>query len=136
MESFLAIAQALSDENRVRALLALGDEEVCACQLIELLELAPSTVSAHMSILKRAGLVVGKKRGRWMYYRIPGKEASPVVRQALAWVRQAGTDDEGIQRDAARMKEILGTDRDLICARQSGRRKDPAVGRETTAVVN
>lgn len=136
MESFLAIAQALSDENRVRALLALGEQEVCVCQIIELLELAPSTVSTHMSILKRAKLVVGNKRGRWMYYRTPGKEASPLVRRALAWVRQAGADAERIQRDAARMKEILGTDRNLICSRQSMRRKELAAGRETTAIAD
>ena len=61
MESTLAIARALSDANRLRALLALGDQEVCVCQIIELLELAPSTVSKHMSILKQAKLVVGKQ---------------------------------------------------------------------------
>jgi DNA-binding transcriptional ArsR family regulator len=48
MESILAITRALSDENRVRALLALGDQEVCVCQLIELLQLAPSTVSTYV----------------------------------------------------------------------------------------
>ena len=123
METFLAIAQALSDENRVRALLALGDREVCVCQIIELLQLAPSTVSRHMSLLRQAKLVVGKKRGRWMYYRLPGKDAPPLVRRALAWVRQAAAGDEGVQKDAARMQRILGTDRDLICVRQSLRRK-------------
>ena len=123
METFLAIAQALSDENRVRALLALGDQEVCVCQIIELLQLAPSTVSKHMSLLRQAKLVVGKKKGRWMYYRLPGKDAPPLVRQALAWVRRAAAGDEGVQKDAARMQRILGTDRDLICTRQSLRRK-------------
>ncbi len=118
MESVLSIARALSDENRVRALLALGDQEVCVCQIIELLKLAPSTVSKHMSILKQAKLVTGKKRGRWMYYSLPGKAAPPIVRQALAWVRQGSADDEGVQKDATRMKKILGTDRELICERQ------------------
>jgi DNA-binding transcriptional ArsR family regulator len=126
MESVLAIARALSDENRVRALLALGDQEVCVCQIIELLKLAPSTVSKHMSILKQAKLVTGKKKGRWMYYRLPGKTAPPIVRQALAWVRQAGIDDDGVHKDAARMTKILGTDRDLICMRQSMRRRQKA----------
>ena len=63
MESILAITRALSDENRVRALMALGDQEVCVCQLIELLQLAPSTVSKHMSVLKQARLVAGARRG-------------------------------------------------------------------------
>jgi ArsR family transcriptional regulator len=135
MESILAIARALSDENRVRALLALGDEEVCVCQIIELLKLAPSTVSKHMSILKQAMLVAGQKKGRWMYYRLPGKAAPRVVRQAISWVRQAGFEDDGIQKDADRMKKILGTDRELLCERQSIRRKQKTTNREPAAVV-
>ena len=118
MESVLAIARALSDENRLRALLALGEQEVCVCQIIELLQLAPSTVSKHMSILKQAKLVVAKKNGRWVYYRLPGKEASPIVRQALAWVRQAAVADNGIKNDAVKMVKIMDTDRDVICERQ------------------
>ncbi len=122
MENVIAIARALSDENRVRALLSLGDTEVCVCQLIELLELAPSTVSKHMSILRQAGLVVGRKKGRWMYYRLPGKSASPIVQQALSWVRLAA-DDHRIRGDAERMAEILGMKRELISGQQSLRRK-------------
>jgi len=135
MESLLAITRALSDENRVRALMALGDKEVCVCQLIELLKLAPSTVSKHMSILKQAKLVVGRKRGRWMYYRLPGKNTSPIVRQALSWVRQAATDDPRIRVDAERMKKILETKKELICERQSIRRKKKIVAPEPTAIV-
>jgi DNA-binding transcriptional ArsR family regulator len=135
MESVLAIAKALSDENRVRALLALGNQEVCVCQIIELLKLAPSTVSKHMSILKQARLVIGKKNGRWMHYRLPGKAASPVVRQALAWVRQAASDDPSIRMDAEKMKKIMGTNRELICERQSIRRKQKTENHVTASVV-
>jgi DNA-binding transcriptional ArsR family regulator len=49
--------------------------ELCVCQIIELLGLVPSTVSKHMSILKQAGLVENRKEARWMYYRLPKKEA-------------------------------------------------------------
>lgn len=135
MESLLAIARALSDENRVRALLALGDQEVCVCQIIELLKLAPSTVSKHMSILKQAKLVTGKKRGRWMYYRLPGKAAPPIVRQALLWVRRASTEDKEVRKDADRMKKILGTDRVLICERQTIRRQQKAKSRVPASIV-
>lgn len=137
MESLLAIANALSDENRVRALLSLGDQEVCVCQIIELLKLAPSTVSKHMSILKQAKLVVGKKKGRWMFYRLPTREAPPIVRQALAWVRQAAAEDQGIQQDAQRMKKILCTSKELICTRQLMERKQKALeSRQEVASAN
>jgi ArsR family transcriptional regulator, arsenate/arsenite/antimonite-responsive transcriptional repressor len=123
MELFITLARALSDESRVRALLVLGGKEVCVCQLIELLELAPSTVSKHMSILKQAGLVTGRKKGRWMYYRLPERPASPIVQQMLLLVRQAATGNEQVLSDAERMEKILGMKREVISEQQSLRRR-------------
>jgi len=88
-----------------------------------------------MSILKQAKLVSGRKRGRWMYYRLPGKTAPDVVRQAIALVRQAASDDPCIRKDAEQMTKILGTEKELICERQSIRRKKKAVTRQPAAIV-
>ena len=63
MFTYMAITRALSDQNRVRMLLALNGRELCVCQIIELLGLAPSTVSKHMSILANARLVEGRQGG-------------------------------------------------------------------------
>ena len=97
MESVLAITRALADENRVRALLVLNGRELCVCQLIEFLELAPSTVSKHMTILRHARLIDGRKKGRWMNYRLAGKHASPAVTEAIAWLRRSLSDDPAAQ---------------------------------------
>ena len=45
-------------------------DDVCACDLSDALELAPSTISHHMTVLVKAGLVTATKRGLWVYYRI------------------------------------------------------------------
>lgn len=74
--------------NRVRPLMALDGRELCVCQIIELLGLAPSTVSKHMSILKQARLVEIRKNGRWAYYRLAEKDATPEAREALARIRK------------------------------------------------
>ena len=42
--------------------------EVCACKISERLGLSPSTTSHHMSVLRDAGLVSGRKDGTWTYY--------------------------------------------------------------------
>jgi ArsR family transcriptional regulator, arsenate/arsenite/antimonite-responsive transcriptional repressor len=123
MESVLAITRALADENRVRALLVLDGRELCVCQLIEFLELAPSTVSKHMTILRQARLIDGRKKGRWMNYRLAGKLASPAVTEAIAWLRRSLSDDPAARRDARRMEKILKTGREVLCDRQSARRK-------------
>lgn len=49
---------------------ACCDTEVCACGLADALQLAPSTISHHMSVLVEAGLVSASKRGLWVYYRV------------------------------------------------------------------
>jgi DNA-binding transcriptional ArsR family regulator len=119
MFEFLNITKALAEENRVRILLALEVEELCVCQVIELLELAPSTVSKHMSVLRQARLVEGRKDGRWMYYR-PADASAPVeVSEAIAWVKKSLSPDKRIHEDAKRLKEILKIDRDILCRRQT-----------------
>jgi DNA-binding transcriptional ArsR family regulator len=133
MEAVLAITRALSDENRLRALLALGNQEVCVCQLIELLQLAPSTVSKHLTVLKQAKLVAGSKKGRWMYYRLPGTAASPTVRRALSWVRQAASQDPRILKDTERMTKILNTNREMLCERQATLRRQKCAGQESVS---
>ena len=79
MREFMSVAKALGDENRVRVLLALQGRELCVCQIIEFLGLAPSTVWKHISILKQARLVESRKEGRWMHYRLPGRDAPPAA---------------------------------------------------------
>jgi ArsR family transcriptional regulator len=128
MESVLAITRALADINRVRALLVLDGRELCVCQMIEFLELAPSTVSKHMTILRQARLIDGRKKGRWMNYRLAGKHASPAVKEAIAWLRRSLADDPTARRGARRMEKILKTGREVLCDRQSARRKPFPIG--------
>ncbi|MGD8343030.1 MAG: metalloregulator ArsR/SmtB family transcription factor [Desulfobacterales bacterium] len=108
MFEFMNITKALADENRVRILMALnGQAELCVCQLIDMLKLAPSTVSKHLFILRNARLVNGRKEGRWMYYRLNTDGASSVVTRALEWVIRSVDEDPLIQQDDERLSEIL-----------------------------
>lgn len=119
MLKFLNITKALSEENRLRILLALEHQELCVCQLIELLELAPSTVSKHVSVLRQARLVNGRKDGRWIFYRLAG-DGSPVeIKEAIDWVKKSLSQNERIRRDKKCLKEILKIDREVLCIRQS-----------------
>lgn len=106
MRELLAITRALDNTHRLRILLSLRGGEVCLCQLIEVLELAPSTVSKHVDLLRQAGLVEMRKDGRWHYYRLAGSGASPAVRDAIRWVTRALDDEQIIQADAARLAGV------------------------------
>lgn len=118
MRDVVTITKALSDENRLRALFALNQNELCLCQIIELLGLAPSTVSKHMSILKQARLVESRKDGRWSYYRLANDNASPVICEALDWVSHSLQSSKESGKDIRKLKIILKTDPEILCKRQ------------------
>ncbi|MHC4476971.1 MAG: ArsR/SmtB family transcription factor [Planctomycetota bacterium] len=116
MRTIINIAKALSDQHRVRALMMLSEGELCVCQLIEMLGLAPSTVSKHMAILHQAGLVDARKEGRWNYYRLPDEDAPGFIIEAIRWVQSSTAKDKRIVRDAKQAKRICKIDRDKLCA--------------------
>ena len=118
MKEFLNITKALADENRLRMLMALRGGEICVCQITELMGLAMSTVSKHLSILYQAGLVNARKEGRWMYYSLPGKSAPAVAREAVAWVRRSLAESERVAEDAKQIKKVLAMDVGELCKRQ------------------
>jgi len=116
MDEFLTLAKALSDPARVRALMAVRGEELCLCQLIELLGLAPSTVSKHMSLLQAAGLVKRRKEGRWAFYQIDSGSASPQVRDALRWLLESLAQDPEILADESRLVGVCRQDLEELSA--------------------
>ena len=107
-DELVEIARALSDPSRIRILAALRDGELCLCHLIGLLELAPSTVSRHVDQLRQAGLVETERRGKWRYFRLARREASPSARWALGWVLDAVRDDPATREDAQRLARLRG----------------------------
>ena len=117
----MKITKALADENRLRVLLALQQQALCVCQITELMGLAMSTVSKHLSILYQAGLVSARKEGRWMYYSLPGKGTPTAAREAVAWVRRSLAQSERAAEDAKRLKKGLAMDTALLCKRLCGK---------------
>lgn len=119
MREFMPLPKALSDENRIRIVMALARGELCVCQITELFGLSPSTTSKHLSILYQAGLTNSRKEGRWMYYSLPGREAPGAVREAIAWVKNALAENPKILEDASRLKKIQKTDPSELCKQQT-----------------
>ena len=118
MRDVLDITKALADRNRLRIVMALTHGELCVCQIIELLDLAPSTVSKHMYILRQARLVEARKDGRWMYYRLAGRTAPKLVRETIAWARRNLARTPDIDADNRRLRRVLRIDREVLCRRQ------------------
>jgi DNA-binding transcriptional ArsR family regulator len=118
---FLLITKALTDENRLRILMALREREMCVCQVTGFLDLSPSTTSKHLSILRQARLIESRKRGKWVYYTVgdlPG--APPMVREAVAWASRALESDPLILEDQRRIHEILAREVEFCPVEEEG----------------
>jgi len=115
MRDFMAVTKAMADNNRVRIIMALQGGELCVCQIIHLLKLAPSTVSKHISILYQAGLLDSQKEGRWVYYRLPVKSAPSIVSTAIHWMQRCLEKAPSIAEDGKRLNVIRAMDAQKLC---------------------
>lgn len=104
--------KALSHPTRLRILAMLREGELCVCQIIAPLRLAPSTVSAHLAELRRAGLLTERKEGRWVHYGLPG---SPDVSRLLELLWPELEGDPQVAVDAALVAELRRISADQLC---------------------
>lgn len=121
MRDFMEVAKALAEENRIRILWLLKDQELCVCQILEVLNLAPSTVSKHLSVLYQARLIDSNKKGRWVYYRLCCGDVRPEACAACDWVFESLAKDPQIRADQKKLKEIIKVDPEDLCRLQAER---------------
>ena len=65
-----AVFSGLADGTRLRILQLLAKEELCACEVMAALDLTQPTASHHLGILERSGLVLSRREGKWVFYRL------------------------------------------------------------------
>lgn len=59
----------LGDENRLRIIKLIAEsDEICACKLLDELNITQPTLSHHMKLLRDSNLIRARKEGRWMHY--------------------------------------------------------------------
>ena len=112
IEDKTRIFKALSDPNRQRILKALQTRVLCVCEIRELLNLANSTVSQHLTLLKEAGFIIEEKNGKWVDYMINPKPSDPRIKSVLSKLDFWMSDEKTIAEDK---KKIVSLDRNIIC---------------------
>ncbi len=73
MEKMVTLITALSDRTRLRLYLLLSKENLCVCELANILNIAQSRISHSLKILKEANLIKNKRQGKWIIYSINEK---------------------------------------------------------------
>lgn len=104
--------KALAEPNRIRILKMLEIRPLCVCEITEVLQLATSTVSKHLSILRDAGFIVDQKEGKWVDYYFNDSADRLEAGQLLTQLSQWLADDETILEDAGKVSAV---DRLKIC---------------------
>lgn len=105
--------KALSDPNRLRILKMLQTKPLCVCEIREVLQLANSTVSKHLSILRDAGFIVEKKEGKWVNYNINHHPADSRISAILSSLDFWISDEDSIIADKQKVRNI---DRHELCS--------------------
>ena len=78
------LLRVLADENRLRILKVLTQQETCVCDIMAQLELPQPLASHHLGVLKRAGLVRDRQDAQWVYYSLDPERLAALNAQYLA----------------------------------------------------
>ena len=85
LKTLVEQAKAISHPLRLRVLALLDPQELCVCQVAEVLQVPQSSVSEALRELRRVGFVVERKEGRWVFVSVVSERtASPLLQGLLA----------------------------------------------------
>ena len=113
MREIVKLFKALSDPNRIRILKMLEFRPLCVCEITKVLQLATSTVSRHLSLLRDVDLIIDSKDGKWVNYELNRSTKDLDVKEVLAIIGIRLNDDSAIASD---LKNVKAVDRNVICA--------------------
>ena len=111
MKNIITFCRAVGDATRWRIVRLVMDDALCVCELADILEMPQSSVSSHVQVIRKAGLLESEKRGKWTYFRI-----SSNYRKLITTLESFFTtsDEAVLKNDASRSLERL-TKRENSC---------------------
>jgi DNA-binding transcriptional ArsR family regulator len=135
LDHLVDTAKGLAHPTRLRLLAMLASGELCVCQMTAILELAPSTVSQHLSVLSRGGLVAERKVGKLVFYRLRDEPVGAALLPPLLGLLAA---DSTVKSDRALVARLRRIPVATLCAAELdlqalGVRVEPARGRQSLA---
>ena len=110
MGDIVSFSRALADPTRWRIVRLVLDDVLCVCELADILEMPQSTVSSHVQIIRKAGLLDSEKCEKWTYFRIEPKHRKLIGTLAKFFE----SDDPVLATDTARSLQRL-TKRENSC---------------------
>jgi ArsR family transcriptional regulator len=103
MKELTVLLKALADENRLRILKLLGRRKMCVCELAFVLGVTQPSISRHLNILKRAGLIQSEQSGFWTDYFVCKEDKGEAKKLCQKFCKLLD-DDAVIKKDLAKAK--------------------------------
>lgn len=110
MSNVVAFNRALADPTRWRIVRLVADDALCVCELADILGMPQSSVSSHVQVIRKAGLLESEKCEKWTYFRIDAKYLKLI--RAMESLFSASGDpawDVDASRAAGRLQEREGS---------------------------
>ena len=104
MKAIENLFKILGDENRLRILLMLNVRPLCVCEINEVLDIALSTISQHLKLMKSSGYITDHKEGRWVIYSLNSE--NDLVKRVMGFLEKELIDDERFVRDRSKIASI------------------------------
>jgi ArsR family transcriptional regulator len=104
---------ALADNTRLRLLNLMAGREVCVCYFVEILRQGQPKISRHLAYLRKAGIVIARREGKWMHYRI-SPPADAGAASILAATMVSLRSDRQMQADLAKLDRACCAPQKLV----------------------
>ena len=107
------VFRALGNSTRLRLLHLMHGREICVCYLVEVLDVPQPKISRHLAYLRRAGLVLARREGKWMHYRLASqlnRHTSDILRTTLDSISR----EPQMQRDLRKLNSACCGPRSLV----------------------
>lgn len=110
--------KALADNTRLRLIHLLGEDELCVCSCVEVLNTNQPKISRHLAYLRRAGLVSARRDGKWTHYRLT-QPSDTHTAKIISELRVSLANNPQMQSDKARLETVCSTKHAVNAAQQS-----------------
>jgi len=105
MKKFAEILKTLGEINRLRILKLLQRRPAYVCEIAAVLELSMATVSSHLSVLKRLGIVKDRKEGvKTKYFLVEPEEAE--LKELISLLKRTGEGWEIVKKDREKLSKV------------------------------
>jgi len=114
MRSLTQWFHALGDDTRWRMVQLIFTEALCVCEIAEILDMPQSSVSSHLQVLRKAGLLESERCEKWIYYRL-GTAFQPVLGSLAEQFEATPGRDSVLAKDARRAAKRLAKRKETCC---------------------